>query len=118
MNLTSINRERLIECRKKLGITKQEAAIRMQLSQPTYLRYESGERTPSIHVIYYMAHVLGTSADYLLGNSNDPKPNCHYVYKTEEPDLFSLIEKINTYDSNIQKRLLAYLYMFPEQNDL
>ena len=49
MNTTTLNRERLIECRKKLGITKQQAAIRMQLSQPAYLRYESGERTPSIH---------------------------------------------------------------------
>ena len=77
MNTTTLNRERLIECRKKLGITKQQAAIRMQLSQPAYLRYESGERTPSIHVIYYMAHILGTSADYLTGKSDDPTPNCH-----------------------------------------
>ena len=71
------------ECRKKLGITKQQAAIRMQLSQPAYLRYESGERTPSIHVIYYMAHILGTSADYLTGKTDDPAPNCHYIYKIE-----------------------------------
>ena len=39
MNTITLNRERLIECRKKLGITKQQAAIRMQLSQPAYIRY-------------------------------------------------------------------------------
>ena len=117
MNTTTLNRERLIECRKKLGITKQQAAIRMQLSQPAYLRYESGERTPSIHVIYYMAHVLGTSADYLTGKSDNPTPNCHYVYKTEKPELFSLVEKLNSCDSDTQKRLLAYFQMLSEHTE-
>ena len=41
-----------------MGITKQEAAKRMNMSQPAYLRYESGTRTPSIHVINSMANVL------------------------------------------------------------
>ena len=118
MNTTTLNRERLIECRKKLGITKQQAAIRMQLSQPAYLRYESGERTPSIHVIYYMAHVLETSADYLTGKSDNTTPNCHYVYKTEKPELFSLVEKFNNCDSDTQKRLLAYFQMLSEQTKL
>ena len=117
MNTTTLNRERLIECRKKLEITKQEAAIRMQLSQPAYLRYESGERTPSSHVIYYMAHMLGTSADYLTGKSDDPTPNCHYIYEVEKPELFSLIEKIKNCDSDTQKRLMAYLQLLSEQKE-
>ena len=117
MNTTTLNRERLIECRKKLGITKQQAAIRMQLSQPAYLRYESGERTPSIHVICYMAHILGTSADYLTGKTDDPAPNCHYIYEIENPELFSLIDKVNNCDSDTQKRLWAYFQMISEQKE-
>lgn len=117
MNTATLNRERLIECRKKLGITKQEAAIRMQLSQPAYLRYESGERTPSIHVIYYMAHILGTSADYLTGESDDSTPNCHYIYEAEKPELFSLVEEIKNCDSETQKRLLAYFQMLSKQKE-
>ena len=117
MNTDIIIRERLIECRKKLGITKQQAAIRMKLSQPAYLRYESGERTPSIHVIHYMAHVLGTSADYLTGKSDNPTPNCHYIYETEKPELFSLVEKIKNCDSDTQKRLLAYFQLLSEQKE-
>ena len=117
MNTTTLNRERLIECRKKLGITKQQAAIRMQLSQPAYLRYESGERTPSIHVIYYMAHILGTSADYLTGKTDDPAPNCHYIYEAEKPELFSLIYKVKHCDSDTQKRLMAYFQMISEQKE-
>ena len=117
MNTDIIIRERLIECRKKLGITKQQAAIRMKLSQPAYLRYESGERTPSIHVIHYMAHVLGTSADYLTGTSDDPTPNCHYIYEIEKPELFFLIEKIKNCDSDTQNRLLTYFQMISEQKN-
>ena len=117
MNTTTLNRERLIKSKKKLGITKQEAAIRMQLSQPAYLRYESGQRAPSIHVIYYMAHILGTSADYLIGKTDDPAPNCHYIYETEKPELFSLIDKVKNCDSDTQKRLMAYFQMISEQNE-
>lgn len=118
MNTTTLNRERLIECRKKLGITKQEAAIRMQLSQPAYLRYESGERTPSIHVIYYMAHVLGTSSDYLTGKADDPAPNTYIVQANEKPELFSLIENYNSSDSDSRARLLAYFNKLTRQNPL
>ena len=89
----------------------------MQLSQPAYLRYESGERTPSIHVIYYMAHILGTSADYLTGKTDDPAPNCHYIYKIEKPELFSLIDKVENFDSETQKRLMAYFQMISEQQE-
>ena len=118
MNTTTLDRERLIACRKKLGITKQEAAIRMQLSQPAYLRYESGERTPSIHVIYFMAHVLGTSADYLTRQTDNPNPNSYIVHANEKPELFSLIETYNSSDSDSKTRLLAYFNKLSEQNTL
>ena len=114
MNTTTLNRERLIECRKKLGITKQQAAIRMQLSQPAYLRYESGERTPSIHVIYYMANVLGTSADYLTDRTDNPNPNTYWVNANAEPELFSLVESYNKCDVQTRERLLSYFLKLSE----
>lgn len=110
MNTTTLNRERLIECRKALGITKQEAAKRMQMSQPAYLRYESGERTPSIHVIYFMANVLGTSADYLIGKTDNKTPNTYLVDSNTEPELFSLVETYNKSDSQTKERLLSYFF--------
>ena len=114
MNTTTLNRERLIECRKKLGITKQQAAIRMQLSQPAYLRYEFGERTPSIHVIYYMANVLGTSADYLTDRTDNPNPNTYWVNANAEPELFSLVESYNKCDVQTRERLLSYFLKLSE----
>ena len=75
-----LDKERLKECRLKLGITKQEAAKRVQISQPAYLRYEAGSRNPSIQTIAKMAEVFSTSTDYLVGKSADPTPNRIVVF--------------------------------------
>ncbi len=104
--------ERLIACRKKLGISKQEAAKQMLMSQPAYLRYESGERTPSIHVIYFMANVLGTSAEYLTGKTDNPEPNTYWINENSEPELFALIETYHNSDNDTQKRLAEYVLKF------
>ncbi len=115
MNVKKLNRERLICCREKLGITKQEAAKRMQMSQPAYLRYESGERTPSIHVVQVMADVLGTSVAYLTGESDNPKPDSYIIKSNSEPKLFELIEAYRNADTETQKRLIEYLLQFTKE---
>ena len=109
MDSFALNRTRLIDCRKKLGITKQETAKRMLLSQPAYLRYESGERTPSIHVIRVMADVLNTSVDYLIGKTDDPSPDSYTVKPDSEPELFCIIENYKKSDLAQKQRMLAYL---------
>ena len=63
-----LEKERLKECRLKLGITKQEAAKRIQISQPAYLRYEAGSRNPSIQIISKMAEVFQHLQIILLEN--------------------------------------------------
>lgn len=115
MNEKKLNRERLIYCRKKLGITKQEAAKRMLISQPAYLRYESGERTPSIHVIHIMAEILGTSVAYLTGKTDNPNPDSYLIKLDAEPDLFHLIEEYKKSDIEMRKRLLLYLQKYTEE---
>lgn len=112
MNAKTLNRNRLICCREKLGITKQEAAKRMQISQPAYLRYESGERTPSVHVVQIMADVLGTSVAYLINESDNPNPDCFLIRKETEPELFQLISAYRNADFKMRKRLFAYLEEF------
>ena len=109
MKSNNLDRHRLIACREKLGITKQEAAKRMQLSQPAYLRYESGERSPSIHVIQIMADVLATSTAYLTGKSDNPTPDSYLIKSDTDPDLFLLIQKYRNSDTETKNRLLAYL---------
>lgn len=115
MKSITLNKQRLIECRKRLGITKQEAAKRMELSQPAYLRYESGDRSPSIHVIRVMADVLGTSVAYLTNKTDISTPTCHTIHFETEPELFQFIELYQNSDIFTQKRLLTYLQNFNQE---
>lgn len=109
MSSDSLNIKRLIECRKKMGITKQEAAKRMQMSQPAYVRYESGERTPSIHIIRTMADVLCTSAAYLTNQTDDPNPDSYIIRMTDEPALYKFVETFRNSTNDVRNRMIAYM---------
>lgn len=104
----TINIERLKKSREKLGISKQEAARRINVSQPAYLRYESGQRNPSIQVINEMAIAFGTSVDYLVGLTDIDSPETLVVSKSKEPDLFEIVSSYKRLDDSKKKRLLAY----------
>lgn len=117
MGSYTLNCERLINCRKNLGITKQEAAKRMNLSQPAYLRYESGERSPSLHVIQFMANVFDTSVSYLTGKTNNPNPDSYLVRSENEPELFNLITTYIHSDSYTKNRLSSYFQILTEHTD-
>ena len=104
----SLDVDRLIDCRKKLGITKTEAAKRMQLSQPAYLRYESGDRTPSIQTLHTIANVLETSVEYLIGKVDNPSPSSYTIFKSNNPEMFELIKLCKNLNNTAQNRLLAY----------
>ena len=95
-----LDKERLKECRLKLGITKQEAAKRIQISQPAYLRYEAGSRNPSIQIISKMAEVFSTSTD--------SSPNRLVVEQSDTPALFFLVETCKTLNAAQLMRLTAY----------
>ena len=101
--------ERLAQCRGELGITKQEAAKRMNVSQPAYLRYESGERSPSIQMIQTMASVLGTSAEYLMGETDQPSPVSYNIKRSEDPLLFQFVEMYKKGDTDFKNRIERYI---------
>ncbi len=92
-----------------MGFTKLEAAKRIGVSQPAYLRYESGERTPSIQVIKEMANVFHTSADYLMGNAISDSPDYITVSKEFNPELFELVNYYQDMDSAFVQKMLAYM---------
>lgn len=100
--------ERLKSCRERLGISKQEAARRIKVSQPAYLRYESGQRTPSIQVINEMALVFNTSVDYLTGISNIDSNESIIISKSDEPELFQFVSTYKSLNDTQKKHLLAY----------
>ncbi|MBQ5952104.1 MAG: helix-turn-helix transcriptional regulator [Lachnospiraceae bacterium] len=101
--------DRLSERRQKLGISKLEASRRMHLTQSGYLRYESGERNPTYPIILVMAQVLGTSADYLTGDTDDPKPSSYVVDREEDPVLFRLVRETLAMPKSRKEELLAHV---------
>lgn len=110
--MNTLDIERLKECRLKLGITKQEAAKRIQISQPAYLRYEAGTRKPSVQTIAKMAEVFSTSTDYLIGNTEKKDPDRLIIEKDKNPSLFLLAESCKELDESQLKHILAYASKF------
>ena len=100
---------RLKECREKIGISKQEAARRIGISQPAYLRYESGDRKPALQTTKEIARVLNTSVDYLVGNSDDNTPTLIEISKDDNSELFRIIELCSQMDEVQQKKIISYI---------
>ena len=86
----------------------------IHITQPTYLRYESGERIPSLHVIKEIAEVFNTSVEYLTGETDSSDSNCIIIHKDVEPEIFQILQKRSEWDEKQLKRLLAYVEKFNE----
>ena len=100
--------ERLITIRKRLNLSKAEAARQTGLTAASYVRYESGDRSPSPQVLTSIAEKLGTSVAYLSGDTDDISPNVISIYKSDSPQLFELLKDIQKADNSTIKRLLSY----------
>ena len=59
--------ERIAEQRKKLGLSQEELAEKLNISQKSISKYERGDRRPSYEVWVLMAALFDVTTDYLLG---------------------------------------------------
>ena len=59
--------------RKEFKLTQKQVADALGIKQPSYQIYES-KTIPSATVIIKLAKAYDVSADYLLGLSDDPRP--------------------------------------------
>lgn len=62
-----IFRDRLLELRKLNKMTQREVAFALNISQPSYIRYEIGGAEPSLENLVKLADLFDVSVDYLLG---------------------------------------------------
>ena len=93
--------ERLKEIREERNLSKAAAARMLNLSKMGYLRYETGDRTPSYQTIVFMA-------EYLTGKEDTPEPREYIISKTDDPELFALIQDMMDTKKEARTRLLAY----------
>lgn len=97
--------ERLIQLRKSLNINKAEAARRLNISAMAYGRYEKGEREPSYQSVYYIAQIFRCNIDYLYGLTDDPTADSITIFRSDSPELYSLVEKMQNNNSFKEKIL-------------
>ena len=62
--------ERLKKLRKESGYTQVQISENLNISQQSYLRYETGQGEPSLETLVKLAKLLDVSTDYLLGLSD------------------------------------------------
>ncbi|MHC9537831.1 helix-turn-helix domain-containing protein [Dellaglioa sp. BT-FLS60] len=63
--------EKLKAIRKSKRLTQLDLAIRLTVSKGTISAYEQGLSYPSLETLVKICDILDTSADYLLGISDD-----------------------------------------------
>ena len=57
----------LIELRKLNNYTQRQVAEVLNISQPSYIRYENGKAEPSLENLVKLADLFDVSIDYLCG---------------------------------------------------
>ncbi len=65
-----IFQKRLSELRKMNGFTQQFVASKLNIKQPSYIRYENGNAEPSLRNLVRLADLYDVSVDYLLGRKD------------------------------------------------
>lgn len=61
--------QRMLEARRRAGLSQQEIAARLGTSGTVVGRYERGHVTPSVEVAWKVAQLLGVTLDSLCGGS-------------------------------------------------
>ena len=107
--------ERIKIARENIGITKAEAARRLNLSKIGYCRYEYGERTLSIQTLEVIARCFNTSIDYLTGKSDDITPDQVIISKKDNSIIFELVTSLQNENDESLRRLLAYYNAFKKE---
>ena len=65
-------KDRLKELREKSKLSQKQLAIKINISDRNYQRYEYGEREPNASTIISLANFYGVTTDYLLGRTDNP----------------------------------------------
>lgn len=88
-----IKGDRVRQLRKTLGLSQEELAEAVAIDQTQISDYERSKGNPTASSLVGLADALGTSADYLLGRTDDPTPLSHNSPQILKPKERLVIEK-------------------------
>lgn len=66
--------DRLRELRESWGLSQLELAEELGTGDNQIWRYENGTAEPRVSILLRLARFFNVSADYLIGNSDNPSP--------------------------------------------
>lgn len=98
--------KRLLEARKRKGISQEELAKHLGTKGPAIGRYERDEMKPSIEVAAKMAELLDVSLDYLVGKTDVLLDN----------KIMNRIIEIQKLSAEEQKTVFSFLDAFLRDN--
>lgn len=64
---------RLLQCRKDMGLSQKALATTLGISDAAITMMEKGKRYPSFEILIALADYFDVSLDYLVGRSDEPK---------------------------------------------
>ena len=62
---------RIKQLLEKNSMTQRDLANKIGITETSISRYISGERMPKANIVVYMADVLNTTTDYILGRTEE-----------------------------------------------
>ena len=65
--------KRIRDLREDHDLTQRQLAARLRMTQTQYFRYEQATGDIPSDILIALADLYGTSTDYILGRTNDPR---------------------------------------------
>ena len=113
--------DRLKRLRKEAGFIQADMAEKLNIKRETYTRYETGSINPPSDMILAISKLFDVSADYLLGNTNDPTPpdNRNSHADREIITIQRLRENLSAKDKEKMMQLLRITFdeAFPKEEE-
>lgn len=108
--MATFNNEKLRELRKSRGLTQIELSKKLEIGVASLIRYEKGERTPSIEIISRLATILGVSTNYLLDDytSSNYPGNIDYLSVNPAEDIKNHPERYAPVRDPETGKIIAY----------
>ena len=67
--------DKIIDERKRLGLSQEELAEKLSVSRQAVSKWESAQSTPDLQRVLQMAELFEVSTDYLLKDEIEPEEN-------------------------------------------
>ena len=113
---TEILYQRVEKLMTERFISIKDMAERLNMEYVTLWRKLNGKRSIDVSLLKRIAEILGTSAAYLLGETDDPSPKLFYAVKTAKsnPKPKKIQKKISRTTLELESMLKDIFYEYPD----